>query len=1210
MNFVHLKTYSEYSLTQGINKLSELVEKSAKNGMPSLAVTELNGLFSAVNFYRDARGSGVKPITGIDVSVEQEDGNKYQLTLLAKNYEGYKVLTELNSRSYLENRKSDSASIKESWLSELHDVIVLSGAKSGLIGQKILANELDEAQNIAQEMKDVFGEDFYIELQRDGMPEEDQYMDGAVTISQKLNIAPVATHPVLFLEKEDFVAHEARFCISNKYALFDMQRPRPFNKEMYFKTPAEMQELFSDLPQALENTINIAKKCNVELDLGKSDLPKFPTPEGEDESDYFVKLTKEGLEKRLKKIYKTDEAIQANRKEYDDRLDLEIDVIKKMKFPGYFLIVSDFISWSKDNGIPIGPGRGSGAGSLVAYALSITDIDPLPYGLLFERFLNPERVSMPDFDIDMCQNRRGEIIDYVKKKYGENAVCQIGTFSTMAAKSVIRDVGRALGYQYDFVDSLAKMISIFPNKPMTLRDFIFGNEKKDILEDQKVITRYNNERDVKKLVDIALKIEGLTKNVGTHASGVLISPTVLTDYTALYTLDVNTKAVSQLEMGDVEKAGLVKFDFLGLKQLTTIKDIVDLIKARHNIDIDLEAMPLDDENIYKNVFANGNTTSIFQFESKGMKSVLKKAKPNKFEDVAALNALYRPGPMDQINNFVDSKFRKEEDRDYPHPLLKSVLAETYGYMIYQEQVMECAKVIAGYSLGGADLLRRAMGKKKKEEMDQQRETFIKGAQKNNISSEKANELFDTIDKFAGYGFNKSHSVAYGYLAFQTAFLKYYYPAEFLAANLNSHVTKIDTDKIAILINDAKANNIEITAPDVNKSFYLFNIEKDNTLRYALGGIKGVGEKAANSISQEREKNGPYIDFYDFLERVGRGHVNKRVMEALIKAGSFDSINKNRAQLYESIGEGLDYVTKYRKKQLDNVKVLGNVLDDAQPVTIVRTTRKPKIVAEVIKPELQQVESWNEITLAQHEKASLGLYFSTNPYISYYAKELEGFKAANQLAELPDIAKDGYNTAYIGGLIEEVKWWKSKKGAFVRLSDGTSTVEVRMYESFLNENKDWIKPGAFISAQIKIDNKDIEDIEDDDKPLSLILQSGFNFEQTKKLLTYKMFVGSADTPELKEKFDEICERYISSIYEKNDTSVMLCLEDPVTGKKSKKDRTINLESSPKLVSELSEVFGSQWVKAMYKQDVDNIRFPEVISKRKQNYNKPRKNAFVS
>lgn len=1226
MSFVHLKTYTEYSLSSGINRVSDLVEISTKDNMPAIAITDKNGLMGAVEFYKEARSSGLKPIIGVDISVEQEDGNIYQLTLLAKNDNGYKKITALNSKAFTENRKDNVVAIKEEWLSEIEDIVVLSGAKQGLIGQQILAGQYDQAKEIAQQMKDAFGEDFYIELQRDGSPEEDSYMEGAVNICSELKIAPVATHPVLFKDPGDFVAHEARFCIANKYSLLALKRPRPFNKEMYFKSTAEMEELFSDLPQALENTVKIAKKCSTELSLGTPVLPRFPTPNGENEDDYFSHLVHEGLEKRLKEIFKTPQEIAKNRKPYDERLEKEEQTIKKMGFPGYFLIVSDFINWAKDNEIPIGPGRGSGAGSLVAYAMGITDLNPLPYNLLFERFLNPERVSMPDFDIDMCQNRRGEIIDYVRKKYGEQSVCQIGTFGTMAAKAVVRDVGRTLGYPYDFVDSLAKMIYIPAGKDWKLKEFIYGNEEKGIQPDLKIQERYDNEQDVKKLIDIALKLEGLTKNMGTHASGVLISPTLLTDFTPLYTPDMDSKPVSQFNMGDVEKAGLVKFDFLGLRNLTIIKEAIDLINSRHENKLDINTIPLDDAEVYKNVFANGNTTSIFQFESKGMKGVLQKARPDKFEDLAALNALYRPGPMEIIDDYIESKFMKENERQYPHPLLKTVLGETYGFMVYQEQVMECAKVIAGYSLGGADLLRRAMGKKKPEEMKKQREIFVTGAAKHNgVSAEKANELFDLIDKFSGYGFNKSHAAAYSYLAYQTAYLKHYFPEEFLTANLNSNLGKLDTDKIAVLLDDCKQNNISILNPDVNHSIYDFKIEGKGAIRYSLGAIKGVGEKAVQVITQDREKNGPYLDFYDFLERVGRGPVNKRVMEALVKAGAFDSMNPNRAQVYESIAEGLDYVTKFRSKQLENISVLGNALEDAEPSDKPVKKAKKKKVVEAIKPTMKDIQPWDEITTAQNEKACLGIYLTINPYIDYYTKKLDGFKVSTPLAQLQanneKASEDDVNEnksiddmiyehdfpteAFIGGMVENIKWWKSKKGAFVTISDGTSTVDVRMFEDFLNNNKDWLKEGAFLATKVKVEVKEDQ--------VMLSCQNGFNFEQTRSLLVHKIYVGSENTEENKQKFNEICNQYVNQKYpELNDTNVVLCVRDEETKRMNKKEQSIDLISDPKLLSDLEATFGENLVKPQFKKDIDNVRFPEVKSKNKgkNNYNKARKSAFVS
>jgi DNA polymerase-3 subunit alpha len=1234
MDFVHLKATSEYSITQSINLIPNMIKKVANNSMGALALTDLNGLYGAIGFYKKAKEKGIKPIIGIDLTIEQEDGNKYQLTLLAKNVKGYQKLIEINSKAYTENKKNDSVAAKEEWLVEIAEgnhVVVLSGGKKGLIGQYILSDRLDEAKSTAQQMKDFFGDDFYIELQRDGTAEEEKYMDGAVEITSSLQIAPVATHANYFSNPEDFLAHEARYCIGSKQTLFDIKREKIFNKDMYLKTKEEMTELFSDLPEAISNTVTIAKKCNIELSLGKPMLPEFPTPDNEPVDDYFFRIAREGLEERLIDDFPNVEERESQRAKYEDRLNWELETIKKMKFPGYFLIVSDFIIWAKKNDIPMGPGRGSGAGSLVAYAMKITDIDPLPYNLLFERFLNPDRVSMPDFDIDMCQSRREEVYEYVRDKYGVDAVCKIGTFGTMAAKAVVRDVGRTLGYPYDFVDNISKKINIRPNNPMTLKQFIFGDEdaKTVIMPDEKLLESYENEADVRKLIDIALKIEGITRQVGTHAAGVLISPTVLTDYVPLYMANSESSLTSQFNMKDVETAGLVKFDFLGLKNLTVIKDAVDLVnerKAKNNEEqFVLKKIDLKDPAVYKNVYASGNTIGIFQFESKGITSFLQKGNPTSFEDIIAMVSLYRPGPMEIIDDWIAAKSLPPEQRKYPDPRLKEVLAETYGYMVYQEQVMQCAQLIAGYSLGGADMLRRAMGKKDAVEMANQRATFIEGSVKNGITADKANHLFDLIDKFSGYGFNKSHAAAYSYLSYQTAYLKNYHAEEFFTANLNSNVGVLDTDKIALLLDDARKNKLTITAPDVNQSLYKFNIESDKHIRYGLGALKGVGEKAIHTIVQEREKNGPYTDFYNFLERVGRGPVNKRVMESLVKAGAFDSLHPNRAQLFDSIGPGLDYITKYRKKQMEDTPVLSDALFDDEPVAPKKTRKKKEV--ELIRPTLVDAEEWDELVQLKNEKTSLGYFFTSNPYTTYYTKQLDGFEAALKLAALKDHyngnvndnAQDGdefftertHNTeAFVGGLVEEIKWWRSKKGAFVTISDGTSTVDVRMFADFLNDNKDWLKNDAFVALKVKIEQENNES--DDGENLMLSVSQGFNFEQTRKLLTNKIFVGSENDPQLIEKFKTICEEFAGNS-KAGDPSILLCLPNE-QGRRKKKHSEYCVKAEPVLFEELVKTFGDNWVKASFKKENKDIIFPENPNKRAKkgvygNYNNNQKrNAF--
>ncbi len=1229
MKFVHLKTQSEYSITQGLNRLDDIIDKAKENKMGALALTDVNGMFGSINFYKDARKAGIKPIVGVDFTVEQDDGNTYQLAVLAKNEAGYKSLIELNSRAYTENRKESSAPIKEEWLADLQNVIVLSGAKQGLIGQLILQDKLEEAKEVASQMKDFFGDDFYMELQRDASPEEEKYMDGAVSISQDLQIAPVATHPVMFLQSDDFVAHETRYCIGNKETLFNIKRKRPFNKDMYFKTQEEMEELFSDIPVALENTINIAKKCNIQLHLDEPKLPMFPTPNGINSDDYFAQQAKDGLEERLMEDFPNEEEREQVRKRYEDRLETEIKIIQKMGFPGYFLIVADFIGWAKKNDIPVGTGRGSGAGSLVAYSMKITDIDPLPYNLLFERFLNPDRVSMPDFDIDFCQSRRGEVYEYVREKYGVNAVSQIGTFGTMAAKAVIRDVGRAFDFNHDFMDTLAKMVVIKPNKPVTLKQFIFGDEEKGIEGDEKLLARYNNEADVKKLIDIALRLEGLTKQVGTHAAGVVISPTKVTDFSPLYTLEPGGSPSTQFAKEEVEIAGLVKFDFLGLRNLTIIKETVDLINERNQKNGDeffnIRKINTDDQAVYQNIFSSGNTVGIFQFEGKGMTGVIQKANPNKLGDLIAINALYRPGPMEIIPEWLASKSLPEDKRPYPHPKLKEILKETYGFMIYQEQVMQCAQVIAGYSLGEADLLRRAMGKKKPEEMKKQREVFIKGAAKNNVDENTAIELFDLIEKFSGYGFNKSHAAAYSYIGFQTAYLKNYYPEEFLTANLNSNtIGALDTDKIAILVNDAEKNNIEILPPNINASNFTFNIEENGKIRYGLGAVKGVGEKAAFSIQRDREEKGPYVDFFDFLERVGKGNVNKKVLEALVKAGAFDTMEPNRALLFENIELSLDYVTKFRKNQMTNVSVLGDSLFDDAPAPVVVqeqlgldgevvTDEKPKkkglrknkvkVVKELVRPEfLQPKEDWNELALLKNEKSVFGYFFTDNPYQTYYARELDGFKVATPLAEIKNEFDYGNTEVFVGAVIEEINWWKSKKGAFVKISDGTSTTEMRMFADFLNDNKDWLKPDSFISMKMKIQP------DDNENGYSLSLIQGFSFDQTKQLTLNKIFVGNneADTQDNVDKFLDVCKKYENR---DSENSVILCVPATNTSK-TKKVMEINVKVENALFDELKGAFGNDWVKATFKKDIDKVVFPDVNNKKKNkgNYSKPKRSSF--
>lgn len=1248
MQFVHLKTYSEFSLKKGTNKIKNLVERAVKDNQPAMALTESNGLHSAINFYETARGKGVKPIIGCDFTVEQEDGSTYQLTVLAKNKSGYNSLVALNSRSFLEkNSKFEDVRIKEDWLVDLQDVVVLSGGKDGYIGKLILAGELDEAKLVAAQMKEFFQEDFYIELQRDSSKEQDAYMEGALQICQEVGIPPVATHPVLFPTREDFVAHEIRYCVANKKKFSTVERERPFTPDMHFKTTEEMTELFSDIPVALENTVKIAQKCNLSLTLGQNQLPRFPTPNGEGEAAYFEKFSREGLEKRLEKIFPDPQVREKSRKEYDERFERELGIINKMEFPGYFLIVSDFINWAKSNDIPIGPGRGSGAGSLIAYAMGITDVNPLPYGLLFERFLNPERVSMPDFDIDMCQSRRGEIIEYVRNKYGSESVCQIGTFSTMATKSVIRDVGRALDMGHDEVDQIAKMIFIPVGKHIPLKNYIWGGQLKDgteVVGDEKLLTRYNNDVRTKKLIDVALRLEGMTKNMGTHASGVLIAPKKLTEFTALYTIGKDVEApVSQFHMGDVEKAGLVKFDFLGLKNLTVINGALRLIEERRGQKLDLESIDLQDPDVLKNVFASGNTTSVFQFESKGMKSVLKRAKPECFEDLAALNALFRPGPMDIIPDYIASK-ENPAKRTYPHKMLENILKETYGFMVYQEQVMQVAQVMGGYSLGGADLLRRAMGKKKVEEMQKHREIFCDGAEKNGVDREQASEIFSLMEKFAGYGFNKSHAVAYALVAYQTGFLKHYYPSEFLTSNLNLAASVGNTDKIATIFQDCRENNIPLTKVDVNFSDQFFKIESDGSIRYALTAIKGAAEKDVMEIQREREMNGPYIDLFDFIERIGaKGRAGKKTLEGLAKSGAFDSLEPNRALVFEMVESLSDYAKNYKKfvsaapKRLNALDMVTDSLPEETTETPapakggLKRKSPPKAPKDVVKPErpvLNEVEPWSELVAAQMEKESLGMYFSIDPFTSYYAKQLsnpkKGFEAITPLNELREFAvENGQNNkygakTYIAGMVEELFLFKEGKGARAKISDGKSTVDVVMFKETFAEYGKLFEEGSFISMQVSAKIKETDEnpeakaasslsevdsdgeviaheteTSDAEPELDLFVNSAFNFEQTKELLTSVLFVGIPDTPEAKEIFMSIASQYPGQDH-KNTSIVKMALEDPVTKNRTIPGPSYSIRATEQCVKDFKNAFGDKWVLRRFKEEFDKVIFPELVS----------------
>ncbi len=1048
-SFIHLRLHSEFSILDSTIRINDVVKKAAADQMPALALTDLSNLFGLVKFYQSACKQGIKPIIGCDVWVANEDepGKSFRILLLCQSYDGYLLLSRLLSRAYRENQYQGRAQIKPSWLDAddwgTNDLIALSGARLGDVGQSIMHNNLQQAEKQLQRWAELFPDRFYLEIQRDGHPNEAMLIQHTLALAAQNNLPVVATQAIQFLEPDDFRAHEARVCISEGYILDDRRRPKKFTPQQFFKTQAEVSELFADIPSALANSIEIAKRCSLTLELGNNQLPLFPTPNNESLEDYLRDQVAIGLEKRLIIRFPDPDERSKQLPNYQARLEFEVKTIIQMGFAGYFLIVADFINWAKQNNVPVGPGRGSGAGSLVAYSLGITDLDPLRYDLLFERFLNPERVSMPDFDIDFCQDRRELVIEYVKQRYGTESVSQIITFGTMAAKAVIRDIGRVLDLPYNFVDQLAKLIPFELGMTLT---------KARQMEPQ-LNQRAEEEEDVANLLELAESLEGLTRNVGMHAGGVLIAPGKITDFCPIYCTDPADSVVSQLDKDDVEKVGLVKFDFLGLRTLTTLDRAVSYICQQSNQQsgsntsqsveaFTLETLPLDDPGAYA-LLRQGNAIGIFQFESKGMKDLLQKAKPDCFEDIVALVALYRPGPMDLIPDFIERKHGKQVD--YLDPRLEPILSPTYGIMIYQEQVMQIAQVIGGYSLGSADLLRRAMGKKKVEEMAQQRDIFVSGAVKNGLDKGKATELFGLMEKFAGYGFNKSHAAAYALIAFQTAYLKAHHTAEFMAACLSADMD--DTDKVHIFIEDSIANGLTILPPDINLSSYRFVPTDQKTIRYGLGAVKGTGESAISAIITEREQAGPFADLFDFCTRVDRRIANRRVMESLIRVGSFDAINPNRASLLASVGIAIESAEQASRSA--NQANLFEDNDDHQ-----------------LKPELIHTDPWNDKEKLLNEKQSLGFYFSGHPFETD-AGELRQFVRTRLDRLLPQ-----RETQLLAGIIHSVRVQMTRRGRMgvISLDDGNARIELVVFNELFVANRDWLKEDQLLIVEAKIGNR--------------------------------------------------------------------------------------------------------------------------------------------
>ena len=1029
--FVHLGLHTEYSIVDGIVRIKPLLQRCREQGMAAVAITDRCNFFGLVKFYQAAIRSGIKPIIGADVLLKTTEQHLVTVTFLCQNQIGYKNLTKLISRAYLEGRDAGGVPlVTKEWIAELAEgLIVISGGVSGEIGRTLLAGHKKVAIKLLQWWQQCFPGRYYLQLQRTGREHEENYIAEVLQLAKEYMLPVVATNAVRFVQRDDFEAHEARVCVHDGYVLEDSKRPKNYTEQQYLRSAEEMQELFADIPAALENSVEIAKRCNVKLVFDQVFLPKFPIPSGITVADYLVNEAEEGMRSR--------QLLAERQNDYEQRLAYELKIINQMGFAGYFLIVADFIRWAKENDIPVGPGRGSGAGSLVAYVLKITDLDPIEHELLFERFLNPERVSMPDFDIDFCMEGRDRVIEYVAKRYGRDSVAQIITYGTMAARAVVRDVGRVLGHPYGFVDTIAKLIPF--EIGITL--------DKALLQEELLAQRYDNEDEVRMLIDLAKKLEGLTRNAGKHAGGVVIAPSALTDFTPIYCEEKEGSIVTQFDKGDVEAVGLVKFDFLGLRTLTIIHWAVQAINIkRQDLGeelLNIENIPLDDPLTYK-LLKSCATTAVFQLESRGMRDLIKRLKPDSFADIVALVALFRPGPLQSgmVDDFIERKHGRAVVK-YLHPELIPVLDATYGVILYQEQVMQIAQILAGYSLGSADLLRRAMGKKKPEEMAKHRVIFMEGAIKHGIDKHVANTIFDLMEKFAGYGFNKSHSAGYALIAYQTAWLKAHYPAEFMAAVLSSDMD--NTDKVVNFVNECRQMQLKIISPNINHSAYKFAVNPTGEIVYGLGAIKGVGSAAIAELTANREQQKEYSSLFDLCARVDTRKANKRVLEALIKAGALDGIGPHRGAQFASIGIALKAAEQEAQHaaagQGDLFAGLQDEADNFKTVDYV------------------EAAEWSDETRLLAEKETLGLYLTGHP-IAAYEPELQHY-ISGQIAKLNTANNQGI---VIAGFVSAIKTLFTKRGkrmAVITLEDRSGRIEVTLFSESFNKYRELLVPDQLL-----------------------------------------------------------------------------------------------------------------------------------------------------
>ncbi len=1068
-SFVHLRVHSEFSVVDGLVRIKPLIKAVSDAGMPAVAVTDQSNMSSLVKFYTAAQKGGVKPICGADIwlASAEEDGPLTRMTLLVMTPQGYRNLTELVSLGFTDGQHNGLAILQRDWVKQAATgLIALSGAKDGEIGLALLAGDTAKAAALLSEWQAVFGDRFYLELQRTQRQNDEEHVHAAVALAAETGVAVVATNDVRFLQQDDFAAHETRVCIGEGRTLDDPRRPRIYSDQQYLKTPAEMAELFADIPEALRNSVEIAKRCNIEVQLGTHFLPDFPVPEGMTIDEYLRHVSFEGLEERLSVTLPKDTPdYAAKRKVYDDRLNFELDIIIQMGFPGYFLIVMDFIHWAKNNGVPVGPGRGSGAGSLVAYVLHITNLDPLLYDLLFERFLNPERVSMPDFDVDFCMDGRDRVIDYVANTYGRAAVSQIITFGTMAAKAVVRDVARVQGKAYGLADRLSKMIPF--EVGMTLGKAV---EAEEALRDFLAV-----DEEAAEIWAMALKLEGITRGTGKHAGGVVIAPTKLTDFSPISCDEEGAGLVTQFDKDDVEAAGLVKFDFLGLRTLTIIKWALENInRDRAKLDeppLDIDFIPLDDKPTYQ-MLQRAETTAVFQLESRGMKELIKKLKPDCLEDLIALVALFRPGPLQSgmVDDFINRKHGRAElaypHSDYQYEGLKPVLAPTYGIILYQEQVMQIAQVMAGYSLGQADMLRRAMGKKQPEEMAKQRGGFVDGCTANGIDPHLSGNIFDLVEKFAGYGFNKSHSAAYGLVSYQTAWLKQHYPPQFMAAVLSADMD--NTDKVVILVEECRSMKLRIMAPDVNQSEYKFTVNSEGNVVYGLGAIKGVGEGPVEAIVAARGER-PFTDLFDFCARMDLKRINKRTLDALVRSGALDRMGPYFSDQLDEYQAGID------RNRAVLLAAMEEAIQTAEQAARNRESGHMDLFGEMFAEEevdlYAQYRNARELTLKERlkgEKETLGLYLTGHP-IDEYEGEVRRF-ARQRIIDL----RPARDTQTVAGLIVNLRVMRNKKGdkmGFITLDDRSARIEASLFAEAFNQAQALLQTDALVIVEGEVSHDD-------------------------------------------------------------------------------------------------------------------------------------------